>query len=360
MCMLASAVGLLADRSFLGVFCAAMLTIGIGWGLRKKNVLKAESRTVLNTLLLKLTVPCLAFDAFMADFDRGELRRNLQILLLSFVLYLTMIALAQLIFARYGKQKANLYGLCFAIGQQTLYAMPILRAIYQSDPAEAMLSASMVAIAFRVMLYLYAFYSISGAAVTGGSLRQSLKKAFLTPVMLAMFAGFLIWLSQELLPAPGGIPLLRLDLRLPAHVCGGATDGFAGEPPGDAADRFDAGGRTAGRCAAGRQGVVYCFFANVYCAAVHIGIAVPVPAGGVDPLYRGDADDGGDVLCRTAFCCAVYLFYHLPQGGGYRRTGMPAFDAVLCCFNAAMLLPGEGGNGKRGVPCVRTGATAGC
>lgn len=216
MCMLASAVGLLADRSFLGVFCAAMLTIGIGWGLRKKNVLKAESRTVLNSLLLKLTVPCLAFDAFMADFDRGELRRNLQILLLSFVLYLTMIALAQLIFARYGKQKANLYGLCFAIGQQTLYAMPILRAIYQSDPAEAMLSASMVAIAFRVMLYLYAFYSISGAAVTGGSLRQSLKKAFLTPVMLAMFAGFLIWLSQELLPAPGGIPLLRLDLRLPA------------------------------------------------------------------------------------------------------------------------------------------------
>ena len=86
MCMLASAVGLLADRSFLGVFCAAMLTIGIGWGLRKKNVLKAESRTVLNTLLLKLTVPCLAFDAFMANFDRGELRRNLQILLLSFVL----------------------------------------------------------------------------------------------------------------------------------------------------------------------------------------------------------------------------------------------------------------------------------
>ena len=216
MCMLASAVGLLADRSFLGVFCAAMLTIGIGWGLRKKNILKAESRTVLNTLLLKLTVPYLAFDAFMADFDRGELRRNLQILLLSFVLYLTMIALAQLIFARYGKQKANLYGLCFAIGQQTLYAMPILRAIYQSDPAEAMLSSSMVAIAFRVMLYLYAFYSISGAAVTGGSLRQSLKKAFLTPVMLAMFAGFLIWLSQGLLPAPGGIPLLRLDLRLPA------------------------------------------------------------------------------------------------------------------------------------------------
>ena len=255
----------------------------------------------------------------MADFDRGELRRNLQILLLSFVLYLTMIALAQLIFARYGKQKANLYGLCFAIGQQTLYAMPILRAIYQSDPAEAMLSSSMVAIAFRVMLYLYAFYSISGAAVTGGSLRQSLKKAFLTPVMLAMFAGFLIWLSQGLLPAPGGIPLLRLDLRLPALYAVVPQMASLVNP----------------------------------LAMLLIGIAVPVPAGGVDPLYRGDADDGGDVLCRTAFCCAVYLFYHLPQRGGYRRAGMPAFNAVLCCFNAAVLLPGEVGNGKRGVPCVR-------
>lgn len=34
--MLSSAAGLLTDQSFLSVFCAAMLTIGIGWGLRKK------------------------------------------------------------------------------------------------------------------------------------------------------------------------------------------------------------------------------------------------------------------------------------------------------------------------------------
>ena len=94
--MLSSAAGLLTDQSFLSVFCAAMLTIGIGWGLRKKNILKAESRPVLNALLLKLTVPCLAFDAFMTDFARGELRRNVQILLISFALYLSMIALSQL------------------------------------------------------------------------------------------------------------------------------------------------------------------------------------------------------------------------------------------------------------------------
>ena len=34
--MLSSAAGLLTDQSFLSVFCAAMLTIGIGWGLREK------------------------------------------------------------------------------------------------------------------------------------------------------------------------------------------------------------------------------------------------------------------------------------------------------------------------------------
>ncbi len=214
--MLSSAVGLLADQSFMGVFCAAMLTIGIGWGLRKKNILKAESRPVLNTLLLKLTVPCLIFDAFMTDFNRGELRRNLQILLLSFLLYLSLILLSQLIFAKYGLRRANLYGLCFALGQQSLYSMPILRAMYADDPTEVMLASSMIGLSFRIFLYLYAFYSISGAAVTGGSLRQNLKKAFLTPVMLAMLAGFLIWLTQGLLPAPNGIPLLRLDLRLPA------------------------------------------------------------------------------------------------------------------------------------------------
>ena len=34
--------------------------------------------------------------------------------------------------------------------------------------------------------------------------------------MLAMFAGFFIWLTQGLLSCPDSIPLLRLDLRFPA------------------------------------------------------------------------------------------------------------------------------------------------
>ena len=52
--MLSSAAGLLTDQSFLSVFCAAMLTIGIGWGLRKKNILKAESRPVMGNLISRM------------------------------------------------------------------------------------------------------------------------------------------------------------------------------------------------------------------------------------------------------------------------------------------------------------------
>ncbi len=350
--MLSSAAGLLTDQSFLSVFCAAMLTIGIGWGLRKKNILKAESRPVLNALLLKLTVPCLAFDAFMTDFARGELRRNVQILLISFALYLSMIALSQLIFIKYGRRKANLYGICFAIGQQTLYAMPILRAIYRENPSESMLSASMVAIAFRVMLYLYAFYSISGVAVTGGSLKQNLKKAFLTPVMLAMFAGFFIWLTQGLLPCPGGIPLLRLDLRFPALYAVVPQMATLVNPLAMLLIGSTLGGVPAGRRAAGRQGVVHRFPADVYSPAVYPGGAVPAPADRMDPLYRGDADDGGDVLCCAALCGAVHLLHHLPGGSGYGRTGVSAFHAVLCPIHAALLLPGEGRSSQRSVSYI--------
>ena len=349
--MLSSAAGLLTDQSFLSVFCAAMLTIGIGWGLRKKNILKAEIRPVLNALLLKLTVPCLAFDAFMTDFARGELRRNVQILLISFVLYLSMIALSQLIFIKYGRRKANLYGICFAIGQQTLYAMPILRAIYRENPSESMLSASMVAIAFRVMLYLYAFYSISGVAVTGGSLKQNLKKAFLTPVMLAMFAGFFIWLTQGLLPCPGGIPLLRLDLRFPALYAVVPQMATLVNPLAMLLI-----GSTLGESQLGdalRDGKAWFIAsADVYSPAVYPGDAVPAPADRMDPLYRGDADDGGDVLCCAAFCSAVHLLHHLPGGSGYGRTGVSAFHAVLCPIHAALLLPGEGRSSQRSVSYI--------
>lgn len=213
-------LGLLSDQSFLGAFLSTLILIAAGSILRKKNILKSEGKATLNTVLMHLAIPCLAFDAFMADFDAAGFRSNIQVLLISFGMYAVLIAASQLIFHRYGRHRANLFGLFFAVGQVTLFSMPILKSIYASEGQEAMLACNMMTIAFRLVLYIYAFYSVSGTAVTGQNLKESFRNVMLNPIMLSMFAGMLIWLLQDMLPqvatAAGSYAFLRLDKTVPA------------------------------------------------------------------------------------------------------------------------------------------------
>lgn len=217
--MSAIILGLLSDQGFLGAFCSTLLMIGAGFALRKKNIVKSEGKTTLNVILMKLAVPCLAFDAFMTDFDADGFRSYLQVMLIAFVMYAVLLLASQLIFHRFGRRRANILGLLFAVGQVTLFAMPILKSIYAADASEAMLACNMLTIAFRIVLYIYAFYSISGVAVTGQSLRENLRKIALNPIMLAMFAGMAVWLVQDYLPhiatSAGSYAFLRVDQVLP-------------------------------------------------------------------------------------------------------------------------------------------------
>ena len=213
-------LGLLTDISFLSAFFSTVLLIGVGCFFRKAGILKSEGKATINTLLMKLAIPCLAFDAFMTDFQAEGFISNIQVLLISFLMYAVLIAVSQLIFHRYGRRRANIFGLFFAVGQVTLFAMPILKSIYAADAHEAMLSCNMLTIAFRLVLYIYAYYSVSGIAVTRKNLGESLRKIALNPIMITMFSGMFIWLLQDMLPqvstTAGAYAFLRLDKTLPA------------------------------------------------------------------------------------------------------------------------------------------------
>lgn len=217
--MSAILISMLTDAGFLGAFTQTLIMIGFGILFRRKNWITGDGKQAVTTLVWKLAVPCMAFRAFMTDFDRAGFRTGLHVLAMAFFLYLILTVLVRQAFLRLGRETAMVCALFAAVGQVTLFSMPILQSIYAADDTEVMLSVNLIAIPFRVMVYIVAFFALSGIRPDRTHLGASLRAIFINPIMIAMLAGILIWATQDFLPqvpaAGGHYAFLRVDRTLP-------------------------------------------------------------------------------------------------------------------------------------------------
>ena len=163
--------------------------------------------------------------------------------------------------------------------------------------------------------------------------------------MLAMFAGFFIWLTQGLLPCPGGIPLLRLDLRFPALYAVVPQMATLVNPLAMLLI-----GSTLGESQLGdalRDGKAWFIaFLRMFIAPLYT-LAVLCLLQQIGWTHFTEV-----TLMTVVMCFAAHLLHHLPGGSGYGRTGVSAFHAVLCPIHAALLLPGEGHSSQRSVSYI--------
>ena len=121
---------ILTQGGFLRAFFQTVILIAAGCALFRADILGPGDKHALTTVVWKLAVPCMAFDAFMSDFNTQEFLSELGVLALSFVLYGALYALGTLLFRRAAGQDAKVYGLFCAVGQLTLFSMPVLQSIY--------------------------------------------------------------------------------------------------------------------------------------------------------------------------------------------------------------------------------------
>lgn len=200
------------DVHFIGAFIQTVFLIFLGFILRRKEIFSGGAKSVFTTLVWKVTVPCFAFNAFMQDFDKGIFTSSLHVFVIAVVFYIILILAGKLIFLRKGRDISILAGLFFAIGQTTLFSMPILQSVYDGRPGygEVMLNISAFSIVFRIFVYIVGFALISGEKFTKETFGPTLKKIFVTPVMIGMVLGIICFLIQ------GKIPFVRVDKSLPA------------------------------------------------------------------------------------------------------------------------------------------------
>ena len=200
------------DISFSGAFLETVIIIFIGFIFRQKNIIGGEGKALVTTLVWKLSVPCFAFNAFMQDFDSANFLGSIKEFGFAVIFYILLICIGLLIFIHKGKNTGILCGLFIAIGQTTLFSMPILQSIYSGREGyeQVLLNISAISIVFRIFVYIIGFSLISGQKWDAKSFGESLKRIFLTPIMIGMFLGIAVFLLQT------KAPVLRIDRSLPA------------------------------------------------------------------------------------------------------------------------------------------------
>ncbi len=197
------------DQNFLSAFLQTIIIITIGFFFMRTGIIDVSAKKTLTTLIWKLAVPCFAFNAFMQDFEWNSFVSSITEFFLAIIFYIILILIGNAIFHKKGKDFSTVAGFMVAIGQTTLFSMPILQSVYENSAAEVLLYISTISIVFRIFVYLVATTVISSAKITFKSLGPQMKKVFLTPVMIGMFLGILVFVLQN------RAPVLRIDRSLP-------------------------------------------------------------------------------------------------------------------------------------------------
>lgn len=187
----------LTDNAIIGAIFSSIAIIGLGFYLRKREIINSAASKVLTKVVLSVSLPALAFTAFMKDINNQELQEGLSILIWGFAIYILLIPITKIMFSKVKGDKQDVFRVLTIFGSTTFFGTPIVSAVYGTA---ATIYSNVFNIAYRVFLYSYAFVKMSGAKMDKENLKKNMKEVFLNPIIIATFAGLLIWLFQESLP----------------------------------------------------------------------------------------------------------------------------------------------------------------
>lgn len=210
----------LSDNAILGAIFSSVSIILLGFYLRKRNMINSTASKMLTKVVLTVSLPALAFTSFMKDINGEQLKQGMSMLVWGFAIYLILIPLTKIMFAKVKGDKQDVYRVLTIFGSTTFFGTPIVTAVYG---AIGTMYSNIFNIAYRVFLYSYAFIKMSGTKMDKENFKKNMKEIFLNPIILATFFGLFIWLCQDMLPqvnvtVNGEVKqyaFLRLDQTLP-------------------------------------------------------------------------------------------------------------------------------------------------
>ncbi|MGL4697811.1 AEC family transporter [Enterococcus larvae] len=203
----------LTDMSIVSSITSTVFIIMLGFLCRKKGIFTDQVGKILSKVVLTVALPALAFKAFMQDINPDLLKQGINVLIWGLVIYILLIFISKPFFLSYKGDKQDTLRVLTIFGSTTFFGTPIVSAIYGSV---GVMYSSIFNIGYRIFLYSYGYIKMSGLKME----LKNIKTMFMNPIIIATFAGLLIWIFQGYLPqmtvplAEGGttqVAFLRID-----------------------------------------------------------------------------------------------------------------------------------------------------
>lgn len=185
-------IKILTNQALLGAVFSTVFVILMGYYARKKNIVPENAAKVLSAILLNITLPALAFNAFMTNINAQTFKSGLSVFVFGFIAYVILIAISFVLFAGYKGDRKDTLRILMIFGSTTFFGLPIINAVL---PA-ATLYANLFNIAYRVFLYSYGLIVMSGTKFD----KKNIKTILVNPIVIATFVGFVLWLVQNNAP----------------------------------------------------------------------------------------------------------------------------------------------------------------
>lgn len=175
---------------------AIMLAIAVcGYGVTKAFKFgKMEQQYVSKTLLYFIN-PCLILGNFNRDFNAGELKGFATVLVYAFIIHILMIAVA-LIFARSrteeGKELDCIDRIAVVFTNCGFIGIPLIQGVFPGKPMAVFYLIAFLTV-FNICLWTFGYFIVCG--------KINLKKIITNPNIIAIAAGFLIFIAPFKLPS---------------------------------------------------------------------------------------------------------------------------------------------------------------
>nr|WP_125696613.1 AEC family transporter [Lacticaseibacillus yichunensis] len=181
------------NSAIISAITSVIFIILLGFYMRKKGTFAENFGKVLSKVVLSVALPALAFNSFMADIDSKTLAQGMNVLIWGIIIYVILIFVTPLPYLEYKGDKRTTLSVLTIFGSTTFFGIPIVGAVL--GPKGIMYS-SIFNIGYRIFLYSYGYIRMSGLKMD----KDNIKKMFLNPVVIATFAGLILWLIQGSMP----------------------------------------------------------------------------------------------------------------------------------------------------------------
>ncbi|GKQ42418.1 malate permease [Companilactobacillus sp. RD055328] len=181
------------NMSIISSITSTVFIILLGFYLRKRGVFGEDFGKTLSKVVLSVALPALAFKSFMQPIDGKTLSQGMSVLIWGILIYIILIIITPFSYMKYPKDKKEVLAILTTFGSTTFFGIPIVGAVYG---AKGIMYSSIFNIGYRIFLYSYAYIRMSGLKMEV----SNIKKMFLNPIVIATFAGLILWMVQDFAP----------------------------------------------------------------------------------------------------------------------------------------------------------------